>query len=234
MNEIKLLRTKIDEIDFPENVININGEIKGIAFFPCGDGLVDDSKCISNKKYMILGHDQDNEAGFATTRKKGEETYSSTWKNMRNLLKEANIAEEDCFFTNFLLGIRKGSDTNTGKSPTLKNPLFLNECANFLIEQLKIQKPKAIICLGFVPFKLLGLLSRGLLLKNIGMTEFKEIDKWQAAISKGMHFELIPDFETNIGVIYHPSYRNLNKGKRRYGAFKGNLAEVKILEELQI
>jgi len=149
-------------------------------------------------------------------------------------LSESNIEEKDCFFTNFLLGIRKDSNTNTGKSPTLKNPNFVNDCANFMIEQIRLQKPKAIICLGLVPFKLLGLISKSLLLKNIGITEFKEIDQWELGLIRNVNFELIEGFKTSIGVIYHPSYRNINKRYRRYRGIKGNLAELKILEELTL
>ena len=124
MNELKLLRNLIDHIDFPENVIKINGEIKGKGFFPGANGITDESTEISNKKYMIIGQDQDNEKGFEYSVEKGSEEHTSTWRNLKELLEEVNISEYDCFFTNFLLGLRKNSMRNVGKSPAISNSKF--------------------------------------------------------------------------------------------------------------
>lgn len=193
-------------IKYPNDILQIDKKISGIGFFPGGNGTINPNAEPSTKLFMILGQDQDNVKGFQKTinSKDGNETYSSTWYNMQKLLELSNIDENDCFFTNFLMGIRK-NDSNVGTSPAFMYPDFLADCADIFIEQLKMQMPKGIICLGLIPFQLLGLVSRTILLANVGMTSFKEIDVRKAALLKGITFEQLPGFQTNVAVIYHPS-----------------------------
>lgn len=233
MNELKAIRDKIDRIKFPDKVLNYNGTIqKGVAFFPCGNGITNKSTTISDKQFMILGHNQDNEKGYNKTAKKEDETYSPTWRYMRALLEQTEIREEDCFFTNFLLGITQGSTSNMGTPSSLRNTAFVTNCAKILLDQISIQQPKAIICLGLMPFKLLGLISKNILLKNVAIRAFKEIDPWNLAISRNQSFEGINNFTTTVAVIYHPCHRNLNVDNRKYKNLTGNLAEIAILNEL--
>lgn len=232
MSQFKYFIEKLNKYNFPENVINHAGRIIGYGFFPGSSGCLDNSNEITRKKVLIIGQDQDNEVGFEKTMKKGDERYSSTWNNLLELLKESNIDESDCFFTNFILGIRKKAKSNVGKSPSMMNVEYLKFCSNIMIEQIEFHRPIAIICLGLIPFKLLGLISNDILVKNIWLTEFKEIDIHNLAINDNISFETILDFETNVGVIYHPSYRKINVSHRKYKRLKGNNAEINILIDL--
>ncbi|MFM9947217.1 MAG: uracil-DNA glycosylase family protein [Saprospiraceae bacterium] len=234
MNAIQSIREKIMTLKYPSDIQGIGKKISGIGFFPGGNGTINLEEMPNDKPFMILGQDQDNVIGFEKTinAKGGNETYSSTWRNMLVLLKESGIKENDCFFTNFLMGIRK-NDSNVGTSPAFMHPDFLAACADIFIDQLKMQRPKGIICLGLRPFQLLGLVSRTILLKNIGMTTFRDIDIRETSLLKGIEFEQFPGFKTNVAVIYHPSYRKLNAKNRNYNNTEGNKAEIVLLNDLK-
>jgi len=234
MYTIQSIREKIMALKYPSNIQRRGKEISGIGFFPGGNGTINLEEMPNDKPFMILGQDQDNITGFQKTinSKDGNEIYSSTWRNMRNLLESSGIDENDCFFTNFLMGIRK-NDSNVGTSPAFMYPDFLAACADIFIDQLKMQMPKGIICLGLIPFQLLGLVSRTLLLKNVGMTAFRDIDIRETSLLEGIEFEQFPGFKTNVAVIYHPSYRKLNAKNRNYNNTEGDKAEIVLLNDLK-
>lgn len=233
ISDIKKLRDKVDKIHHPEEIVKkINGEIRGAGFFPGSNGLIDSSQEVQGKEFMILGQDQDNEAGFNKSVKEGNEEYTPTWKNLLPLLNSANIQTGNCFFTNCLLGIRKNRDSNTGKSPSLKDTAFLKDCLSLLEFQINLQRPKAIICLGLIPITLLGYLSKDLHLKFILIEDFKEIDKRGLAVNKEIKFNSILDYRATIGVLTHPSFRRLNAKQRKFSGFVGNEAEIQILKNI--
>ncbi len=219
---------------YPAGIMrNVGHDINGLGFFPGANGTFDNSTIISNKPIMILGQDQDNEKGFAKSCKVGNESYSPTWTNLRALLEKAHINEAECFFTNCIMGIRLKTTKNTGKSPAHGYPDFLKECLVILEEQIRIQKPKLIISLGRIPAKLLSVISKDLLLKFIAIDEFKEIDQWDFAVNRGIEFDNIPAFKTNMVVLYHPSFRALNIIKRQRIAHSSGIdPEVEMLREI--
>lgn len=233
MSEIQRLRNLIEKIPYPNDVMKkVNGEIDGIGFFPGLWGMIEQSEVISNKKIMILGHDQDSSKGFQETLIKGEEIYSPTWKNLRRLLNEANIDEKDCFFTNCLMGVRVYGKS-TGASPGLSYNNYVNECLALLKIQITIQKPKVIICLGNVPFfKLLPKISKELN-DILGDTNtILEADKREVAINYSVKFDDVEDFLSNVAVIVHPSRRfGKNVSRRKYKEYMGNKAELVLLRD---
>ena len=233
MTEIQILREKVRQIEYPESVIKmVNGEINGVGFFPGASGLIGASKRISDREFMILGQDQDNVKGFEKSKDKGKEDYSPTWKNLKDILDRANINLENCFFTNCILGIRK-EDSNTGKSPAIRETFFLKECLNFLEFQIDLQRPKAIICLGLVPIKLMGHISKELNLKFMEIEGFKKVDENEISVNKLIEFENIRNFKTTVIVLTHPSYRRRNSKIRKFGKFSEDDAEIEMLKEVK-
>lgn len=230
MNEIEILRHKIEGIKFPKSLVKkTNGEIEGLGFFPGANGLMGPSLNISDRKYMILGQDQDTIEGFELSIKKRHETYSKTWSNLTSLFNEVPISIEDCFFTNCILGVRVNSKSNTGKSPAVLNSKFLKRCLDFLRFQIDLQKPNAIICLGLNPIRMLSYLSNNLQLKFLMIDSFTEMDSNNLSVIPNTKFNRIKSYSTTILVLTHPSYRTLNVKNRSYQGLKGHTAEIAML-----
>ena len=145
MTELEQLKSKVEQLNYPPTMLKINGEIEGVGFFPGATGIIGASKKISERAIMILGQDQDNEIGFKKSVKEGNEQYSKTWEYLGKLLQSAEIAEEDCFFTNSIMGIRKDTKSNSGFSPAFKDSVFINACLDFLTFQIATQRPLSLI-----------------------------------------------------------------------------------------
>ena len=141
----------------------VGGEITGVAFFPGGKGTFNNENIISDKKIMILGQDFDCKDNFEVSKNNGKEDIrkNPTWRNLLILLGEAGISNNDCFFTNAILGVRKGNK-GTGKSPAFKSPEFIAGCQQFFLHQIEVQKPEAIFVLGKFTAKFLANMSERL------------------------------------------------------------------------
>ncbi len=142
---------------YPKGVIPVPEQIAGTAFFPGGSGLWQPSG--SNVlppfpvgKVMVLGHDFHSEVGYRLSlAKRGENLQGPTWRNLLQLLYEADIGPEQCFFTNAYMGLRAGRNT-TGRFPGAHDRRFVERCQSFLFEQIEVQQPRLILTLGnYVP-----------------------------------------------------------------------------------
>lgn len=207
-------------------MVKVNGEIEGIGFFPGASGTSDGFKK-SQKSILVLGQDQDREEGFEKSKKRGNEEYTPTWKHLYGLFKEVGIKSEDCFFTNCLLGVRKNTEKNTGKSPGFAHSDFVGKCAELLEAEIQFFRPKIILCLGLIPFRFLGLLSNGVLLRSVCVDEFKELDEWESQL---MEEKSLLSHPIQIVVLCHPSYRKLNVQYRKFKNHQGQKAEVELLK----
>lgn len=231
--QLEILRNRVKQIIHPGDlVIPVNGTINGLAFFPAGDGAIHSDGKISNRKYMVLGQDQDNERGYKITLGKGKEDYSATWLNIKDLFAESSISLEDCFFTNALLGVRKDSISNVGKSQSFQDREFVKDCMDFLFFQITIQQPKAIICLGMIPVRLLSHHSKDLRERILLLDTFEEIDKDGHGVNHNIKFDSINDYTCDVVILTHPSYRKLNAKNRSYGSTSGLEAEVQMLKSV--
>lgn len=231
MEHLEQLRKRIEEIIHPSNImIKVNGEIKGAGFFPAANGSSDNYEK-AKKTILVLGQDQDREKGFKKSKREKGEEYTPTWRHMKILFEVAGIKMKDCFFTNCLLGVRNKDSKNTGKSPGFGDPIFVGQCAQLLKEEIEFFKPKIILCLGLIPFKFLGLLSKEVLIRSIGTDEFSELDKWKFQVieEKSLFSHTI-----YVVVLCHPSYRKLNMKYRRYSNKEGDDAEVQLLKDVLI
>ncbi len=169
---------------------------------------------------MILGQDQDREGGLARSKKKGDERYSPTWKNMQALFGKAGMSMETCFFTNFIMGVRQQSNRNTGPSPALAHPAFMRASAALFMEQIKVQKPQVIITLGMIPFQLLSLVSTDLRYRAVGVETFEDLAARDMLINTGVVFD--DDQRTTITVvpICHPCQPQNSAKRVMSGAFE--------------
>lgn len=212
--ELLHLQQLAKELVHPEpTMLNSTAAISGIGFFPAAWGSTEPNAAIAGRPVMVLGQDQDNISGFASSLRKGYETYSPTWRNLLALFAAAAIPLEACFFTNFIMGIRVGSGRSTGPSPALAHPPFMRACAELFLEQLRLQQPRVIITLGMVPFQLLALVSTDLRYRALGITDFEAMDARGLQINTNVVFDAARGTTTTVVPICHPCLPQ--NGRRR-------------------
>lgn len=230
---LESLHATVKASDYPDGVMeDRSGRIQGPGFFPGSTGIVVGTKVLASRRIMVLGQDQDNQKGHDKSEAKGDELYSKTWTNMTDLFGQAQIDIEDCFFTNFIMGVRVNSKRNTGPSPALAHPAFMVACSAFFIQQLVMQRPKVILCLGMIPFKLLSLVSTGLRLRSIGIDTFKELDARGMNVIQDVRFDSLPEERFLLVPLCHPSYPQNSRLRFREnrGAYS---SEVELLKEVR-
>jgi hypothetical protein len=206
----KKLNDIIEEKIYPVGINPVpRDRIMGKAFFPGGDGLLDEQKTFPDRGIMILGQDFDNECNFIKSLKKGHEENSKTWYYLEKILGVETM--RNCFFTNAIMGLREGDTRNTGRSKAFnkKNKIFLDKCRQFFIEQVRYQKPKLIIGLGAHIPKFLSETSNNL--KHL--SEITSLLKLGNNIEKNI-FNNIDGYETKVIFVTHPSMYHLNVDKR--------------------
>jgi uracil-DNA glycosylase len=127
---------------------------KGLGFFPYGSGLGVNCKTFPKGGIMVLGQDFGTIDYVHGLKGKGESQNLPTWRNIIRLLNKTGINENECFFTNAIMGARVAGESMTGQAPPFKTKKypdgerFLKECIQFFIFQVEIQRPRLIICMG--------------------------------------------------------------------------------------
>src|SRR6476646_111821 len=111
---------------YPRGVLGGPEPVVFTSFFPGGYGLWNPSQSKTMPPFpfggvMVVGHDYHSEEGYRASVLRGRESESQpTWRNLIELLTEASILPDDCFFTNAYMGLRRGSAT-TGVFPGAGN-----------------------------------------------------------------------------------------------------------------
>jgi hypothetical protein len=201
--------------------------VAGRSFFPVGRGhLVGTPFPVGG--IMVLGQDFGNERNVAAACDAGEETDDiPTWREIGKLFPSAGIPLEACWFTNYVMGVRPGRESNcAGRSPGLRRRALRRECTAFFRRQVKTQKPCAIVVLGS---HLPSTLSHDVpeVFATWAGKSFRRRDANDNAVIRdamidGVHVPLVAS-------IVHPSQRGRNVSSRRFGGFEGDEAERSIL-----
>lgn len=219
---------------YPTGVVAVPRPIPGRAFFPGGYGLWSAKAGtplppLPVGGVMILGHDFHSEAGYSESLRLGAERDSlPTWTNLRTLLHEANISPERCFFTNFYVGLRRGTAT-TGRFPGAGDRDFAEHCSQFIIEQVKLLRPRVVLTLGMQVPPLIGRLSPQLSDWCHGsQTTIKFLDA-AGPVRHDVELRGLSEFHTTVVALIHPSLRHGSLRHRRYGNRAGNSAELQML-----
>lgn len=231
MRIIDKFHAKLKLIDgYPDGVVPVYERITGTSFFPGGDGLWKHGHVNEDLKIggvMIVGHNFDNISGFKKSLSMGTEPITCpTWRNIRKLLSDSEINIEDCFFTNVYVGLMD-SESNVGVFPGSKSEVFKQQCIKLLEYQISEQRPSIILTLGsFVP----PLIAR----LSIDLQEWLTVDKISQLDSINKQFITGArfcggDVISNVIALTHPAQRHLNVGRRKYGTFTGNDAEIAML-----
>jgi hypothetical protein len=224
---------------YPEGIVRVpDKRIKGTAFFSGGDGFLHEQKDFKKSEIMILAHDfgtvENFEESILSRREFTMPKDSPTWNNLEKILENAGqISMDNCFFTNAIMGLRKGVKKNTGRHKAFleKEEQFLEECREFFIEQLKAQKPKLIIGLGAHIPKFLSGTSKNLEC----LSKITSLSKIGKSVEENLFNDVVFDgftgYKTNIIFITHPSFYDRNviyrlgreKGKEKSKAFEYKL-----------
>jgi hypothetical protein len=148
------LREKMDEVlrSYPSHIERVPNEtIVGTAFFPGGCGLFCGLEHFGAAPHqfpespiMFVAHNYASPADFAKFRARGGEAGSWWRTRILPLLAAAGIDPTEAFFTNALMGLKHGSSTGSMKAP----PEFERACTQFLREQIRIVRPRAVVALG--------------------------------------------------------------------------------------
>jgi len=223
---------KVEMIPIPYKDNGGQFNILKLGFFPAGRGtFLENDENISSKEIMILGQDFDCKDNYDKTDKNKTEgsKKNATWRNLLSFLedlKEVRIVPENCFFTNAIMGVRKG-DKGTGKSPAFNDENFISECREFFLYQLQIQKPKAIFVLGKYVAEFLAPLSKSMSCWQ-SIENFAEVDYHNKNyMVLGAEFE--GGIKTNLVLLVHPSLRKANLRHRRLVDYSGKDVEVEMV-----
>lgn len=230
MTTVKKLFDALDDLTYPKTMKKVKGEISGLAFFPGGKGTFDNIDNLTNKSIMIIGQDFDSEKNYTLSLKSGKEDINKnpTWRNLIALLEEVNVSPDLCFFTNAIMGIRKGHK-GTGKSPAFNDTNFIKKCQDFFLLQLIVQKPEKILVLGKQAASVLSKTAKKLeTWENI--PNYKILDTNNNQIKKDVVFN--NGFKSDLVILTHPSFRPQNIHRRTYKSFSGHLAEINMIKTL--
>ncbi|HET6613946.1 MAG TPA: uracil-DNA glycosylase family protein [Kofleriaceae bacterium] len=232
MHPSKLLwQEHFGRFDYPDGVMAVPEPVRGTAFFPGGYGLIVDNGALPAFPHggtMIVGHDFHSEAGYRESVARGHENPNlPTWRNLRSVLKQAGISTETCFFTNFFVGLRKGTAT-TGPFPGAKSHSFVAHCREFLLRQLEVQQPALILTLGIqTPYYLAPLSPQ---LADWGERRgLKHLDA-SGPVKLDVHFPAIPSCSAAVVALTHPCLRHASVRHRSYDGLTGAAAELRMLE----
>ncbi|MGH9627870.1 MAG: hypothetical protein ACRD7E_05970, partial [Bryobacteraceae bacterium] len=131
---------------YPAGVVAVPEPIQGTAFLPGGLGLWlngnDALRPFPNDQIMVVGQDFNTLATYEVARKLGSEVNSSsTWRNIRRIFRELNVPLQNCFFTNFYMGLR-AAGPETGRFPGARDREFVKRCVRFFERQMEVARPK--------------------------------------------------------------------------------------------
>lgn len=202
---------------YPRGVVPVPEPIKGTAFFPGGLGLcVEESSVVGpeHTPVMVVGQDFNTAATYERARQCGTEIDSSqTWWNIRSVFRKLGLPIEQCFFTNFYMGLREGG-SEVGPFPGRHDRGFVQRCARFFERELEVMRPKLIVTLGTVPMVAVG----------------KEVFKRSMPRTLSECVDVYEDLPAAYGSVAlvgltHPSLYFANVGRRRFRGLKGLDAE---------
>lgn len=219
---------------YPTGVVGVPEPIPGLAFFPGGYGLWDTSAGrplppMPVGGVMVIGHDFHSVAGYEASRLAGGERLTlPTWGNLLRLFDAAGVPPERCFFTNLYMGLRAGVAT-TGPFPGAADTTFVAHCRVFLAEQLRVQRPALVLSLGINVPPALGALSPELAAWATGKG-VRHLDA-VGPVRSGVTLGGIPEYQTTVVALLHPSLRHASLRHRRYVGEAGAAAELAMIRD---
>lgn len=221
---------------YPNGVEAVPRELRRTGFFAGNSGVRLRSELDphlpdmpNGRKYMIVGQDWYSRAGYDLQAQKTSwhEDDDQTWRNLKPLLMQSGISLDDCFFTNFYMGLRSGDAKVIGPFPGSRCQTFVGLCRTFFMYQIETMQPRVVIALGKEVFRPLGEVC-------------DDLNVWRKAHAFSLLDEIgpikdaklvrVPHPVTFVGCV-HPCLRNPNVHRRKFGGLNGHSAEVAMLVE---
>lgn len=228
--------------DYPDGVEPVPACITGVAFFPGGAGLWGTEMGrplppMPVGKVMVIGHNFDSKDNYNKSRQRGRENVKvGAWGSLVRLLRECDIAPEDCFFTNAYMGLKANVDQSTGRNrstgrfPGAVNHSFVYRCHAFLLKQIQTQQPRLAFTLGNEALPVLAPLARELMAAWSGAPNLQDVDSRGRSLVRDVQFPGVAH-PTTVVALTHPANRGPNVKRRRYGDLTGNAAEVAMIRD---
>jgi hypothetical protein len=202
--------------------------VTGRAFVPVGCGHAPDVP-FPLGGVLVLGQDFGSEQNLDDVVAAGEETDEAvpTWRESVKALSEAAIPIEACWFTNYVMGVRRGRESNCKRrSPGLRRGDLRSACARLFPLQLGAQRPCAIVVLGtHLPPVLASDFPSVFGVWRGGSFPRRDLDDGAALREVQMGDVTVP----LVISILHPSLRGPNLHRRRFAGRAGAEAERVLL-----
>jgi hypothetical protein len=239
---VQVLYARVDAFDqYPPGVIRIWELPQDTGFFPGNPGLWNVTRDQPLPRWpldgvMVVGHNYDCEEGFhrtvLRTRPIAVEQAWPAFRWLRLLLEAAAIGLEDCFYTNFFVGLKAGAQS-TGPFPGRHDTRFVNWCRALLLEEIHLQQPTLLLTLGQAVLPFLAPLEP--LRAWSGVRSLRQLDEQHNALLPGVQFAECPR-PTTVVALTHPGYWPRNVISRRYmsrrnGLLSGRAAEEALLQD---
>lgn len=210
---------------YPEGMCEspLGDALGGRGFFPVASGSFHEEGVRGElrRKLMFVGQDWGN-GDFACLLRKDRDAdvKSGTGRILKDLIEQAGLPIEECFFTNALFGVRCGDDRMVGRCKGWKDRSFVTVCEEVLRLQIATVKPRGIICLGKSAVEMLARI-------------VPDCGRWKTGTLRSIdeRGDGMISLEEPVGgvglaaILTHPSYRHINARRRR-------IDEVELLREI--
>jgi uracil-DNA glycosylase len=189
------------------------GGLSGPAFFPEGFGLNDfamrRSECPT---IMAIGHN----FGCAEYRRGlenvGREDDKPTWRNLDALLRQSGSRPEQCYRTNWFIGLLPGNK-QTGRFLLRPDPRYEEACSSLLLKQIAYFRPVAMLLLGpEVAARAYRIIP--------ALRPWRNAKRWididRSSVGHSVRAVEISgsDLRTNVAALLHPSFSAVNQSRR--------------------
>lgn len=207
--------------------------IQGRAFFPGGSGTSEgENYNLPDNPILVLGNNfgSYNYYNDCVHFHKEEPLTNSTWNQLLDIYQESGINPKICFHTNVFMGFIPGTKNS---DPMTLNSHFIDDCYAFLVSQIKIVNPRAIIAVGAKAKDALSSVSHH---KIPSWWDTTYVDLYQTGhfFHKGIDLRTTElGWQGDLLTMTHPSLRKGNFGKiRKNSGFDPEPIELHGLSEL--
>lgn len=110
---------------------------------------------------MVLGHNWGPKEDYEKYLGRGYECLAerarcdNTWRNLLKLLETCGTDRRSCFYTNAMMGLLE-REASEGDFPGSQHELYLNRWSEFLRYQLRVVRPRLVLCIGGESPRMLG------------------------------------------------------------------------------
>ena len=234
--ELQLLVEKVKSYSwYPPEIRPLYGDSNDTLFFPAGPGMYSKEEGrLSEKAVMIIGDRYSPNLNVLKVHGVRQDHSRSThaWNELLDLLIQAGIDPLDCFFTNYLLGIRSRIPNSASRIPhpisrmSLPSSYFRDHCRDIFRLTLELQRPRLILVLGLKAASFLSRLHPQILVwQNI--KTYNNVDDEYSSIIRDV--PLVSTQVTTLVLLLHPVRRKTHISSRKNGNSSGNSAETRLL-----